>query len=110
MEFRGADAEVYRGEGISDPVFRPRGEAILRLLVDEWFLVPIRSSPVDFREIFNLNRVGAYIWEQLDGERPLGAVVDRVVERFDVSPETASADAAAFVEQLTKAGLVERTR
>lgn len=89
-------------------VYGPRGEAILRCLAGEWFLVPIRTTPADFRAIFSVNEVGAVIWEELDGSRPLDAILGVVLGRFDAPAEDAARDLLAFVEQLEGAGLVER--
>ena len=95
-------------EGLLAAVYGARGEAILRPLAGEWFLVPIRTSPADFRAIFSVNEVGAAIWEELDGARPLGDVLDRLLERFDATPDELADDLFDFVEQLEAVGLVER--
>jgi len=89
-------------------VYGPRGESILRNLAGEWFLVPIRTSPADFRAIFSVNEVGAAIWGELDGSRTLGAVLESVLERFDAPPAEVAGDLLTFVDQLEGAGLVER--
>lgn len=49
---------------------------------------------------FSLNRVGAVIWELLDGERTLGAVQQAVCGRFEAAPETVWADLEALVQRL----------
>lgn len=56
-------------------------------------------------EMFSLNDVGRLIWRALD-DAPLEAIVARVVEAFEVSPEVAEADARALVRQLLEAGLI----
>lgn len=89
-------------------VYGPRGESILRNLAGEWFLVPIRTSPADFRAIFNVNEVGAAIWGELDGSRSLGAVLETVLQRFDAPAAEAVGDLFSFIGQLEGAGLVER--
>lgn len=89
-------------------IYGPRGEAILRNLAGEWFLVPIRTTPADFRAIFNVNEVGASIWGELDGFRTLGSVLSDLLDRFDATREDVERDLVAFVGQLEAAGLVER--
>ena len=96
------------GEDRLTAVYGPRGEAILRNLAGEWFLVPIRTTPADFRAIFSVNEVGAAIWGELDGSRTLGAVLESVLERFDAPPAEVAGDLLTFVDQLEVAGLVER--
>lgn len=95
-------------KGLLAAVYGARGEAILRPLAGEWFLVPIRTSPADFRAIFSVNEVGAAIWEGLDGTRPLADVLEGLLERFDAPAEELADDLLDFVEQLETAGLVER--
>lgn len=60
--------------------------------------------------VFAVNGIGAYIWELLDGERTMGAVLAAILDRFDVGAEEAAADLNAFVERLSEAGIVERRR
>ena len=91
-----------------DAIYAMRGEAVVRQLLGEWFLVPVRTTPADFRAIFALNEVGATVWQSLDGARPLSAVLDAVVERFEVTREEAERDLREFLVQLEGAGLVER--
>ena len=91
-----------------DAVYAMRGEAVVRQLLGEWFLVPVRTTPADFRAIFALNEVGAAVWGEIDGARTLGDLVGAVLERFEVPPETAERDLREFLEQLEGAGLVER--
>lgn len=102
------EAGETTGEERLRAIYGPRGESILRCLAGEWFLVPIRSTPADFRAIFTVNEVGSVIWGDLDGSRALDAILANVLERFDVPAEDAARDLVAFVEQLEGAGLVER--
>jgi hypothetical protein len=97
-------------EEAGDVVYARREGIVLREVAGEQILVPIRRDVADLKAIFALNTVGRCIWELLDGTRGTDAVLAGLVERFDVSPEEASADLRAFVERLTQAGLVERRR
>lgn len=95
-------------ENLLAAVYGARGESILRQLAGEWFLVPIRTSPADFRAIFSVNEVGAAIWGELDGATPLATVLERLLDRFDAPAGTVADDLFDFLEQLEAAGLVER--
>ena len=55
-----------------------------------------------------MNEVGAAIWGELDGVRSLGAVLERVRERFDAPPAEVEEDLLSFIGQLEGVGLVER--
>lgn len=71
-----------------------------RRIADEYVLVPIVGEGAEIDSLFNLSRVGAFIWERLDGKAPGAAVVAAIVERFEVPRERAEADYLEFVEQL----------
>jgi coenzyme PQQ synthesis protein D (PqqD) len=71
-----------------------------RRIGDEYVLVPLVGRGADLDSVLNLNRVGAFVWERLDGRTPGSAIVDAVVERFAVDRDSAEADYLAFVGQL----------
>jgi len=89
-------------------VSRPRLEAawarsprmVGRRIGDEYVLVPLAGRGADLDSILNLTRVAAFVWEQLDGTRTGAAVVDAVVERFDVERPRAEADYLELVDTL----------
>lgn len=62
-------------------------------------------SPEDSR-LHTLNAVGTLIWEAADGRTALEAIVARVCDAFEVDRATAARDAAAFVDSLTRRGLL----
>ena len=73
-----------------------------RRIGDEYVLVPLAGRGADLDSILNLNRVAAFVWEQLDGKRTGAAVVDAVVERFDVDRERAQADTLELLDTLLR--------
>jgi hypothetical protein len=86
-----------------------RSERIVgRKLAQEYVLVPIVGHGADVDSIFNLNAVGALIWEKLDGKNSGQDVVEAIVERFEVTAARAAADYAEFVEKLVSINAVQR--
>jgi hypothetical protein len=71
-----------------------------RRIGDEYVLVPLAGRGADLDSILNLNRVAAFVWEQLDGTRTGAALVAAVVERFDVEPEQAERDTLELLDTL----------
>jgi hypothetical protein len=71
-----------------------------RRIGDEYVLVPLAARGADLDSILNLNRVAAFVWEQLDGARTGAGVVDAVVERFDVERKRAEADYLELLDTL----------
>ena len=63
-------------------------------------LVPLAGDGVDLDGALDLNRVAAFVWERLDGARAVAAIVDAVVERFEVERGTAERDALELVDAL----------
>jgi hypothetical protein len=89
-------------------VFVRSDRIVGRKLAQEYVLVPIVGRGADVDSIFNLNAVGALIWEKLDGKSSGQDVVAAIVERFEVSPDRAAADYAEFVEKLVSINAVRR--
>jgi len=79
---------------------------IAREIAGEMLLVPVRGRVADMQRIFALDPTPQFIWEQLDGEKTLRAVLDAVLEAFDVEEEQAAADLLKFTDELLEAGLV----
>jgi hypothetical protein len=71
-----------------------------RRIGEEYVLVPLAGRGADLDSILNLSRVAAFVWEQLDGSRTGAAVVDAVVERFQVERERAEADILELLDTL----------
>lgn len=53
-----------------------------------------------------LNVVGTLVWELADGHTPLSAIVGRICAEFDVEPAQAEKDAKAFIDELSRRGLL----
>jgi len=85
-----------------DRIFRKNENFVFRQIDDETILVPIKNNVGDMGSIYNLNEVGAYVWEYLDGEKTLFDIKNLVVGEFEVSLEDAECDLLEFVNQLEK--------
>jgi methyltransferase-like protein len=81
-----------------------------RKIGDEYVLVPLADRGADLDSIFNLNKVAAFIWERLDGERSGNDVVEAVLERFEVERASAERDYAELVDALVELGAVTPVR
>ena len=80
-------------------VYAHSPRVVSRRIGDEFVLVPLAGRGADIDSILNLNKVAAFIWEQLDGTRTGGEVVDALVERFEVDRAQAEED---YLDLLTK--------
>jgi hypothetical protein len=61
---------------------------------------------IDSQAMHTLSEVGTLVFERADGAS-VAALVDIVVDEFDVDRETAFADVRAFVEELLALGAFE---
>ena len=85
-------------------------DIVSRNIAGETILVPIRGNLADMQNIFTLNKIGAFIWERLDGKRPLSQIIGLLLDHFDVSSEEAENDILEFIAQVLATGLaVEKT-
>lgn len=84
-----AAARPRLGKGVK---LRSDGDGSVMLLIPEGALV--------------LNRPAGVALGLVDGERTLRAIVDAVVERFDVEPQRAWDDLGELFERLTDRGFV----
>jgi len=80
--------------------YKRNEDFVYRKIENETILVPIKDNVGDMGSIYNLNEVGAFIWERLDGEKRLLDIENMILDEFQVSPEQAQADLREFVSQL----------
>jgi len=93
---------------ISDmTTYKRAGEVVLRRVGKEALLVPVRNKVGDLDSIFTLNETAITVWEAIEGQTSLDAVIDRLCSTYDVTREQASADVAEIVRTLIDAHLLE---
>ena len=80
--------------------YRRNENFVFRNIEDETILVPIKNNVGDMGCIYNLNAVGAFIWEQLDGSKTLNDIAQLVTEKFEISLPEAQTDVEVFTGQL----------
>ncbi len=77
---------------------------VLRRVVDSAVLVPFGKKMIKFNGMLTLNKVGAFIAEKLQEETTAEAIVEAVVERFEIDNDTAARDVETFLTQLRENG------
>jgi hypothetical protein len=80
--------------------YRRNANFVYRKIENETILVPIKDNVGDMGCIYNLNEVGAFVWEHLDGEKTLDDLKNMLTEEFDVSDQEAEKDLNQFVGDL----------
>jgi methyltransferase-like protein len=80
--------------------YKRNEDFVYRKIENETILVPIKNNVGDMGCIYNLNEVGAFVWENLDGEKTLDDLKDMVTEEFDVSVNDTETDLYEFINDL----------
>lgn len=83
-----------------DAIFARSDRMVGRRVADQFLLVPIVSRVADVDSLYNLNVVGTFIWEHLDGRTRGSDIVAALVERFEVERDRAEEDYRAFLASL----------
>jgi len=81
---------------------------VFRRIENETILVPIKDNVGDMGSIYNLNDMGAFIWEHLDGKIKLETIKDKILEEYEVSSREAAEDLNEFVTDLIEVEAVVR--
>jgi Coenzyme PQQ synthesis protein D (PqqD) len=87
---------------MSDRYIARSTEIAARVLGGEMMIM----SAVD-STFFTLNEVATAVWQAADGRTPLSEIVDRAVcNQFEVDPDVARRDVEAFVDELSRHGIL----
>jgi hypothetical protein len=77
---------------IIDRVYKKNESSVFRKIEAETLLVPIKDNVGDMGSIHNLNDVGVFVWEQIDGVKSLQDIKDKLLEVYEVSSREAEDD------------------
>src|SRR3954467_11393833 len=59
--------------------------------------------------LFSSNRIGALVWQAADKRESLSAIAERLSREFNVPQQQVADDAAGFLAELEKRGIMRRT-
>ena len=81
---------------------------VLRQLLGEYVITGEGLEMVNFNKIISLNGSAAYLWEQVkDKDFDSRMMADLLLDKYDVSEETALADSQKLIDSWKDAGLLE---
>ncbi|MGQ9525265.1 MAG: PqqD family protein [Armatimonadota bacterium] len=89
-----------------DAIYQKSEDMVSRKVAGEYILVPVRRRVADLESIYNLNEVGGFIYERIDGATPASQILEAICREFDVSREQAEADLVQFLSTLKEIGAV----
>lgn len=82
-------------------------EFAVRNIAGEYILVPMGAGALQFSGMVTTNAVGAAICDCLKENTTSQAILENLLQEFDIDEATAKADMEAFLADLDKAGLLE---
>lgn len=87
-------------------IFSRLPDIVPRHIAGDTILVPVRGELARVQQLFVLDEVGEFIWNQIDGVRSTQALISLVLQSYDVDEGTAQEDTLEFLTDLEDAGLV----
>lgn len=88
--------------------YKRNPDFIFRSIADEMVLVPVRSNTANLNDIFTLNGVGAFIWQQLEKPAAMPELQQALETEYEVDPELLAQDLAEFLEEMVSIGAILR--
>ena len=73
---------------------------VFRQIDNETILVPIKDNVGDMSCIYNLNEVGAFIWQNIKCKNSVTDIKTMILSEFEVTESQAKADLNEFVKDL----------
>jgi hypothetical protein len=92
----------------SSGCFVKEEDLVTRDVAGETIIVPIKGRVGDLDSIFTLNKLGSFIWNQLEVGPTIRQLVDSVAREYDVEASEAKRDVAEFLDSLEAAGLIKQ--
>ncbi len=81
-------------------------EFILREIAGEYLLIPTEDTTNDFNGLITLSDTAKFIWENLEEVDSFGALIERIVEEYEIDRETAARDADELLIRLLNARFI----
>ena len=79
---------------------------ILKEVAGSYIVVAVGSAVKTLNGIITLNKTGAFLWKELESDKTEQELIDALLSRFDVQPETAKKDVADFITAIKNANLL----
>lgn len=83
------------------------GEFVVRQVMENIVAIPVGQTALRFNGMLFLNEVSKVIWDCLQQDTDLSAIVTAVTEVYEVSAQEAEMDILEFLDQLRKVQLLE---
>ncbi len=89
-------------------IYRHDPQIVARKIAGEVILVPVRKHVGEFESIYTLNETAAYTWELIDGQRTASAILESILDEFEIERVQAEADLTELLHNLVEIGALEK--
>ena len=80
---------------------------VLRQVADTWMVMPLAEQNDKLGGMLTLSESGALLWKTLEQGCDLEQLANALTAEYDVAIDKARADAAKFVEKLSRLGCID---
>jgi len=92
---------------ILERVFSPSGDVVARKIEGETIIIPIVAGIGDLEDdLYTLNETGQVIWEKLDGQKSVLAIIDEMKADYSAPGETIREDVLGIIEELARRRII----
>lgn len=81
---------------------------LMREVAGKYVVVPVGTGTNEFKGMVQMNKIGAFLWSSLDKDQTLEELVQKILEKYDVTEEQAVIDVEKFIGELLNAGILEK--
>ncbi len=83
-------------------------EFVLRQIADEFVLVPIGKTALEFNGIITINEVGAFIWKLLSEEKTTDEIIESILDEYEIDKAIVDKDVHRFIDYLIENNIIEK--
>ena len=84
----------------AEQAYKRNENFVFRQIDNETILVPIKDNVGDMNCIYNLNELGAFIWQNIKCKNSVSDIKKMILSEFEVGESQAEADLEEFVNDL----------
>lgn len=79
---------------------------VLREIDEESILIPIGEASEHLNGMIHLTPTAAFIWKEVDNSNSLEEIIQKLMEKYEVTEEIAKRDIYGFLTELYKRNMV----
>ena len=81
-------------------------ELVKRDIAGDTILVPVGKTVYDSNGLYILNELGAFLWDRLEKAESEGALLQMILDEYEVTEDVAAKDLHSFLDDLRELGII----